>query len=220
MYIYLTPSRSQIATKRAARKIEEKYINAESEEEESSTPSVSSNEGARLDTDDDTSAQINDNDPEIEPEIIPFALEPPPVITIPLRQIAPKIAPKIRPPSPPTEDLISAIELLALAPFRMQETKQLPFLRRQVRSGFIARCKSLGVPTTKVEGAVSLLVRYEYAGEISCETTINDWLCPLCEIHDSFNTREMLVCHLKWDHAEVFVEWDQSSWEVRTSIFE
>ena len=35
------------------------------------------------------------------------------------------------------------------------------------------------------------------------------WLCLLCELHGTFRTREMLACHLQWDHAKVISEWGQ-----------
>lgn len=204
---FLTLSSGQSATKRvrSARKVES--VDAPSEEQEES--STSSNP---LDEVNNRNTKTTHAEADKELEKIPVPLDPPPKIHIPINQIAPEV----RPPSPPTENLVAAIKLLTLAPFIMQKRKQLPFLRRQVQLGFISRCKSLGVPTAKVASPVSLLVRYEYPGETSYETTVNSWLCPLCEIHDTFNTREMLACHLKWDHAEVFVEWDKSS--ARVSI--
>jgi len=89
----------------------------------------------------------------------------------------------------------------------MQNTHQLPFLLRNVRQGFLSRCRVLGVPIYSDNRQLSLCVRYDYVAGITYKTDIEEWLCPLCELHGVFRTREMLACHLQWDHAEVFSEW-------------
>ena len=144
------------------------------------------------------------------PEIM--ILDSPPRITIPLPQIDPDLVntSTAHPPSiEPPEELITALESLTLSTIRMQNTRQLPFLLRNVREGFLSRCRVLGVPIYSDNRQLSLCVRYDYVAGVTYKTDISKWLCPLCELHGTFRTREMLACHLQWDHAEVFSEWGQ-----------
>lgn len=131
----------------------------------------------------------------------------PPRITIPLPQLGLQ--------SPP-ESLIVAIEALSLSCVRMQKARQLPFLRKNLRCGFERRCLSLGVPTTsdKTARPPSICVRYEHVVDLSYETWISAWLCPLCELYGEMKTREMLSSHLQWDHPEAYVEWEKGQEEV------
>lgn len=139
----------------------------------------------------------------------------PPRITIPLPQLGLQ--------SPP-ESLIVAIEALSLSCVRMQKARQLPFLRRNLRCGFERRCLSLGVPTTSDTTArpPSICVRYEHVANLSYETWISAWLCPLCDLHGEMKTREMLSSHLQWDHNEAYVEWEKGqkerSWTIKLLI--
>jgi hypothetical protein len=145
------------------------------------------------------------------PEIM--MLDSPPRITIPLPQIDHDLvntpptsqSPSIEPP----DGLITALESFTLSTIRMQKTHQLPFLLRNVREGFLSRCRVLGVPIYSDDRQLSLCVRYDYVAGLTYKTNISKWLCPLCELHGTFRTREMLACHLQWDHAEVFSEWVQ-----------
>lgn len=110
----------------------------------------------------------------------------------------------------PSDELISAVENLVLSSIRMQETNQLPFLLRNLRRGFRARCSALGIATRRVPGDISLLVKYKSlstGATAAYETEINDWLCPLCELHGRFDAKEMLASHLLWDHSEVTCQW-------------
>jgi len=110
----------------------------------------------------------------------------------------------------PSEELIMAVEALTLSSIRMQRTKQLPFLLRNLRRGFIARCLSLNVPARRTVEGIYVTVRYEYssaAGEHAFETRMDHWVCPCCELHGAFQTREMLASHLDWDHDEILTQW-------------
>ena len=159
------------------------------------------------------------------PEIM--ILDSPPKITIPLPQIDhdhvnPQTAepPSIEPP----DELLTALESLTLSTIRMQKTHQLPFLLRNMREGFLSRCRALGVPIYSDNRQLSLCVRYDYVAGLTYKTDISKWLCPLCELHGTFRTREMLACHLQWDHAEVFSEWGQMddtevSWSKIWTLF-
>lgn len=37
-----------------------------------------------------------------------------------------------------------------------------------------------------------------------------EWCCPLCQLHNTFKTRDMLSFHLRRDHQQVNVSWTQS----------
>lgn len=83
---------------------------------------------------------------------------------------------------------------------------------RNLRRGFLQRCLALGIPTDLGLELVSVIVRYEgslHTGEHTFETQMEEWVCPLCELHGTFRTREMLASHLNWDHEEVQAHWEQ-----------
>jgi hypothetical protein len=122
----------------------------------------------------------------------------------------------------PSEELITAVEALTLSSVRMQKAKQLPFLLRNLRRGFISRCRSINIPTQYTSEGISVTVRYEHssaAGEHAFETRMEHWVCPLCELHGAFQTREMLASHLDWDHDEIFSQWNDVD-DTPVSIFQ
>ena len=212
--------RPQIAPKKsAARKVN--YVNTTSSEEDDSdvgnketSPSEEEEEEDQLDSDQydvDMGGPPSPLRPRTPPEIM--LLDSPPRITIPLPQIDRDLVnpPAAQSPSieQPPDELITALESFTLSTIRMQKTHQLPFLLRNVREGFLSRCRALGVPIYNDNRQLSLSVRYDYVAGLTYKTDISKWLCPLCELHGTFRTREMLACHLHWDHAEVFSEWGQ-----------
>ncbi|KAG6917601.1 hypothetical protein DXG01_001830 [Tephrocybe rancida] len=128
-------------------------------------------------------------------------------------------------PGPPSklsasENMTKAIEVLSLSLARMHQTKRFPFLQRNLRRGFTKRCQQLNVPTEPVGEGARLRLTYEYKSEIIRER-LRDWACPLCELHGFFTTREMLACHLSWDHKSARAEWSQhqsGAWNLRLTI--
>lgn len=124
----------------------------------------------------------------------------------------------------PSEALVSSIEALSLSTSRMRATRQLPFLRRNVRKGFLESCRGLYVPIypetrddddSRTRRKMRMKVTYETAGSGVYKTGVDEWLCPVCDLfhreekgeEKGFDTREILDRHLSWDHAEVFYEW-------------
>jgi hypothetical protein len=178
-----------------------------------STSSTSNSDSGRSDsvielTDSESNeGEENASKPPSDSEIV-IIVPPEPLITIPLSQVAP-IAFQTPPPSGPPEDLAAALDEICLGPLRMQRTKQLPFLLRNLHRGFRLRCKAINIKTTKSRPKLPILVRYEYTGK-RYETYMSKWLCPLCELHGALPNKEMLRCHLHWDHPEVILErWEQ-----------
>ena len=119
----------------------------------------------------------------------------------------------------PAEELIVALETLTLSSLQMQMARRLPFLVRNLRKGFEGRCRLVGVPVRPVDDSrVSVHVIYRckvsQGGRTSRtrkhQARMDVWRCPLCELHGAFKTREMLVKHLEWDHAEVACSWKQT----------
>ena len=149
------------------------------------------------------SDQENASDDEV------IIIEPPqPRITIPLPQITP-VASHMPAPHGPPDVLVTALDELCGATIRMQATKQLPFLLRNLRRGFRLRCIDIGIKTTKAKPRMPVVVRYECTG-IIYETSVPKWFCPLCELHGDLPNKDMLRCHLQWDHASVILErWEQ-----------
>uniref|UniRef100_A0A8H7XPV3 Uncharacterized protein n=1 Tax=Psilocybe cubensis TaxID=181762 RepID=A0A8H7XPV3_PSICU len=121
----------------------------------------------------------------------------------------------------PSEALVSAVEALSLSTSRMRATNQLPFLRRNVCVGFLERCRTLNIPIypenqdSRTRRKMRMQVTYDTAGSGVYKAGVDEWLCPICDLfhrdesgeEKGFNTREMLDCHLAWDHEEVYHEW-------------
>lgn len=221
-----TSRKLQIGAK-AARKREAVHIQ---ESEESSSDGSSRSSPSGISDEEEVDQLISDtenpgsgDEEEQEHEAPPISrsrrsYSPPAVEILDAPRISahPLQLPPLLTPSPeltPSDDLVAALETLALSSIRMQSTKQLPFLLRNLRRGFQARCRVLNIPTTNTHEAFTVHVLYKYVAINSTkhlyETKATDWLCPLCELHGSFPTRQMLASHLDWDHQEVDVEWEK-----------
>lgn len=109
--------------------------------------------------------------------------------------------------------LFRAFHLHTDSPYFFQQTKQLPFLLRNLRKSFRVLCRTLGIPSTRLpeDEQGSTLVRYEHLANVSFESSLPKWFCPLCDLFGQFETREMLRIHLALDHKNVFFEWIQSA---------
>ena len=109
----------------------------------------------------------------------------------------------------------------------MKEYKRLPFLMRNVRRGFELKCRAAGIrtdPKERPSARVEVLYRYCLDDDNDSDTPSEDdderfedklgsmsqWLCPICQIHGEFNTREMLSFHLADSHRDVQVSWKES----------
>ena len=149
------------------------------------------------------------------PPEIEFLELPPRTAKVPAPSPPPAPEPirvRVEPSAEPSEELMVAIEALTLSSVCMQKARQLPFLLRNLRVGFISRCHSLNIPTQPSSEGISVTVRYEYssaAGEHAFETQMEHWVCPCCELHGTFHTREMLASHLDWDHDTILSQWNE-----------
>jgi len=124
-------------------------------------------------------------------------------------------------PEIPSDVLIEALENISLGTIRLASLCRLPFMQRSLRDGFLSRSKSLGIdisralpPHKPVIVIYSCIVRA--AEDRSPErhvtrTTMKDWKCPLCELHGTFLSWQLLGAHLQWDHSNVGFEWDMVS---------
>lgn len=124
----------------------------------------------------------------------------------------------------PSENLIVALEALILPSLRMQKTRQLPFLLRNLRRGFAYRCSLVDVlikpAMHTVPSDVRVIFRLMSDGSVSEEhkecsheytISLNSWTCPICDFHGSFRSQTMLQKHLEWDHSEAEVHWTHDS---------
>ncbi|PPQ63529.1 hypothetical protein CVT24_004757 [Panaeolus cyanescens] len=109
-----------------------------------------------------------------------------------------------------------AVRPFVLPTLRMHATKQLPFLRRNLAAGFRRRCQSGHIAVYSDDGAVNLCFHYEHIDGIAYKATVNHFCCPLCSIFPKFPTREMLECHLSWDHPEFVYEWHVDTQQAAT----
>ena len=92
-----------------------------------------------------------------------------------------------------------------------QETKQLPFLLRNLRKSFKSLCRDLDIPCIPLpdDNAEDVLIRFEHLEGASFERTLPKWFCPLCDLFGKFDTREMLKIHLELAHKNIFFDWIQ-----------
>ncbi|KAJ6499378.1 hypothetical protein C8R45DRAFT_114227 [Mycena sanguinolenta] len=93
----------------------------------------------------------------------------------------------------------------------MQKKDRLPFLKRNVRRGFLQYCDARGLPTRSQEPFPPTTVVFKLANsELSPhEASIACYECPLCQLHLPFQTKELLSKHLELDHGEVGITWDE-----------
>lgn len=135
---------------------------------------------------------------------------------------AEEMEPILRPASPSLE-LVAALEAITLSLLRMQETQQLPFLKRNLRRGFKLRCSQVNNNMPKPDhraGAPNLQLVYrlktdEFDSNVyEYKSRHNSWSCPLCNLHGDMRSRQLLQMHLLWDHNELLPEWSRNS-EVR-----
>ncbi|RDB30322.1 hypothetical protein Hypma_007240 [Hypsizygus marmoreus] len=210
---------------KAARKREWPQPTADSPETSDDSEESPTEDEAEIDEleSDDDKPETDDSDIQEIPPIRGQSYSPPEIIFLDPPPRTVKMLAESPPPEvlrlvqqtlvEPSEELINAIETLSLSSVRMQKTKQLPFLLRNLRTGFESRCRSLDIPTESIsEELVPVTVRYIYSSDDDnqhvFETQTQHWICPLCELHGVFQTREMLASHLSWDHDEVDVHWE------------
>lgn len=221
--------------KKAARKREwpprnQPLFDPDSSDEDTSSPEVSDDDDDVDDDDDDQVDQLDSDDDrpmtdedvliEEMPELSITAYKPPTIKLLPtpprkyktLAETPPQVLgyPQNQPPRP-SDELIAALERLSLSSVLMQRNRQLPFMLRNLRRGFLQRCITLGVSTKPSSGPISVTVHYAYSsetGDQSFDSYMEEWVCPLCELYGAFRTRDMLVCHLDWDHDEASVLWE------------
>jgi hypothetical protein len=110
--------------------------------------------------------------------------------------------------SPPA-DILDAVAAPSLPFLRLQAANRLPFRLRDLRLGFVRRCLAIGVSTAR--SAPTQRVSIIYARGEHCEWAghMSRWRCPICDVHGAFPNRDMLQCHLEWDHTEVAVRWEE-----------
>jgi hypothetical protein len=133
------------------------------------------------------------------------------LLDVPPASTAPAVSSKV-----PSDQLVAAVEALTLSSIRMQKTSQLPFLLRNLRHGFLLRCRRLQVPVYSDGRDLSFSVHYNHLDDGVYQVDgLSAWHCPLCDLLGTIKTREMLNCHLRWDHPEVFFEWEDI---YRTSV--
>ncbi|KJA26834.1 hypothetical protein HYPSUDRAFT_1032560 [Hypholoma sublateritium FD-334 SS-4] len=194
----------------AARKIEHQYMNTSSDSDDTSSgagDSASSSESSGRapalanESDNDIEMINSPVDPADAPEII--LLDAPPRY---MSHFHPR--PQLTPATTPPSALVTAVEMLSSTTIRMRATHRLPFLVRELRRGFHGRCSELLVPVFKDKRVPKLEVVYSGVGDEEYVARVEgSWLCPLCDLLGPLRTREILDCHLRWDHAEVFYEW-------------
>ncbi|KAG1868455.1 hypothetical protein F4604DRAFT_1775623 [Suillus subluteus] len=124
----------------------------------------------------------------------------------------------------PSDTLIEALENISLTTIRLAKLHRLPFKLRNLRKGFLIRCKSLGIdpsrsippskPVTVIYNCVAQIAEDRYPERQVTRTTMTHWKCPLCELHGVFPTQQILSAHLRWDHVEVRFWWDMDDYTL------
>ncbi|KAF5318424.1 hypothetical protein D9619_010926 [Psilocybe cf. subviscida] len=125
----------------------------------------------------------------------------------------------------PPPEMLAAAEAVLQPTLRLQRARRLPFLLKPLRVGFLQRCRERRVPSYSSGRRVFFSVHYMYTDGALYVTKVDSWRCPLCSLMGVMPTRQMLECHLKWDHPELFYEWrklletqEEESWEVEIVI--
>jgi hypothetical protein len=228
---------SRTLPQRSARKIQEQLILTDSESEQSDSSSSDTESVAES----EQASTVEDGPPikaEEEDGPRPFGpaelidLETPPQISISLPQLVSHASPgpaesdddhdlgssarnivPLSAQAPLPADLVSTIEKLTHSSARLHKTKRLPFLLRNLRRGFLQRCKTLGIPVEReTQDNVAFHMHYEHTGvnDVGYEITLHQWDCPLCSLHPSFPNQAILKKHLAWDHGEFLFKWRRS----------
>ncbi|KAG7446898.1 uncharacterized protein BT62DRAFT_993784 [Guyanagaster necrorhizus] len=110
----------------------------------------------------------------------------------------------------PEPELLEAIRAHYFTTLRMQDTSRLPFMRRNLRRGFRNQCHLRGYGLQRPSGKPHITLVYDCPSvERTCTTHVTDWLCPVCELHGTFDNQEQLACHLTWDHPELEIRWER-----------
>ena len=224
----------QVAVKRsAARKVEYYDTDSDRSDDKMKTASEQGSEEEdvdQLDSDQyelppagekSTREDIEMTNAELDPRPSPIVIvDSPPVITAPLpkNDVVEEHKPTVL--IEPSEALISAFEAISLSTIRVHQTCQLPFLVRNLRWGFMHRCRELHVPIYPDNSEIDLQIFYEFIGGHVYQTEIDRWGCPMCDFLGNIRTREMLDCHLRWDHPEIYYEWQYMEYsEVRKTNY-
>ncbi|KAJ7262255.1 hypothetical protein B0H12DRAFT_322565 [Mycena haematopus] len=210
---YESNAGQQYARKAARKRQEQEQV---PEDDESTSESESESESDS----DEEEVVPSESEPESEPDRSDPAdssdddevviIEPPPKPpVIELLDDTPLISPVIL-PTPP-EELIAAIERLTHSLTCMLRKDRLPFLKRNVRRGFLQYCQARGVQTRSQIPfqPTTVVFRLEGSEVPPHEASISCHECPLCELHLPFRTKEMLVKHLELDHGEVETIWHE-----------
>ncbi|KAF8210153.1 hypothetical protein K438DRAFT_1809083 [Mycena galopus ATCC 62051] len=180
-------------------------------DDESTSGSESSSDGDDWETvpsDADSELdQLDETDSSDDDSVI--ILEPPRPPVIELLDDTPPMSPILLPT--PTDEILAAMEGLTLSVACMQAFSRLPFLKRNLRRGFLQYCHAHGVPTRSPDSYSSITVVFRLAGNdlLPHEASVSCLECPLCKLHDPFQTREMLELHLTLDHGEVETTWEE-----------
>jgi hypothetical protein len=119
--------------------------------------------------------------------------------------------------------MIASFGALSLSTAATSKKRRLPFLRRNVKTSFLRRCKTKGLTMDLVPARRPLLtVIYKFPIDLSddewdnevteflvheVKLSIDDLVCPLCDTLGRLLTKEILEAHLEWDHLEVEASW-------------
>jgi len=130
--------------------------------------------------------------------------------------------------------MIAAFGALSLSTITVAKKRRLLFLRRNVRTSFLRRCKLMNLAVDPVSSQThSLTILYKMPIDVSenewddevteyavhkVKLTLDQLVCPLCDILGRLITREMLEAHLKWDHRDVETSWRERKIGVSSGL--
>ena len=130
--------------------------------------------------------------------------------------------------------MIATFGALSLSTVTVAKKRRLPFLRRIVRTSFLRRCQIIGLAVNTISSQMQpLTILYktpidvsdnEWDNEVTeyavhkVKLTLDQLVCPLCDILGRLITKEMLEAHLEWDHPEVETSWRKRKNGVSRSL--
>ncbi|KAJ7783054.1 hypothetical protein B0H16DRAFT_1495176 [Mycena metata] len=194
--------RSASVGSKAARKVESQDPPSDDESSSSSSESSENESDWESTTESDRGGESETDKPDSEDEDDQVQIIDEVPVVIELLDDTPPPSPASTPRlSRPTEDLIAAMEGLNLGVACLQELRRLPFLRRNLRRGFLNYCRVRGVPIEVANESPSIAVDFKM-NDSAYEASTSCYECPLCHLHFPFRTQEMLSTHLNLDHGE------------------
>ena len=134
-------------------------------------------------------------------------------------------------PTTPSLDLSTALEAFSIS-IHIERSNHRPYLRRNVRKGFLGMCWAFNIdcePSLLPGGLLYVIYRLdirsldgglEDAGDDDYLSEQDSWMCPICTTLGDrcLANRNMLEFHIWRDHSDVHSSWTKTSQGTTESV--